>query len=290
MDLLDAFLYFYILLVGAFAIINSYGFTRSYKFSYLLNYFHFMISFNILGLLIFVLIRLCNNDLWKSVLVIFPIIIISLYFFISFLLSLIEKRMSAFQTIFLYSFSSIVYIGIILFKGYLIILFDILIMSIILIIFVLYFYIIYGGLRGQDLKRFKVAKALTNIYSVSIIVLLITFLFHENSLSVFQIFFFFLINVYPMVYLKNFLSMNYIDHLLINDKTINFEKFFKKFKISDREKEIAKLLAQGKSNKEIEDSLYISLKTVKNHIYNIYKKTNVNRRIQLVNLITKYKK
>ena len=84
--------------------------------------------------------------------------------------------------------------------------------------------------------------------------------------------------------------MNFIDHFLLNEKKINFEKFFEKYKISDREKEIVKFLVQGKSNRDIEDILFISLKTVKNHIYNIYKKSDVNSRIQLVNLVVKYKK
>ena len=45
------------------------------------------------------------------------------------------------------------------------------------------------------------------------------------------------------------------------------------------------LVAQGASNKQIAAALSISVLTVKNHIYNIYKKTGANSRVDLVNLL-----
>jgi DNA-binding CsgD family transcriptional regulator/streptogramin lyase len=57
--------------------------------------------------------------------------------------------------------------------------------------------------------------------------------------------------------------------------------------ISKREMEIIKLLMAGRSNKQIEDELYISLNTVKKHIYNIYQKLNVESRHQLITIINK---
>ena len=62
----------------------------------------------------------------------------------------------------------------------------------------------------------------------------------------------------------------------------------KDYNISPREWEIIDLLVRGKSNKEIETLLFISHSTVKNHIYNICQKMNVNSRLQLVsNVIVK---
>jgi len=55
--------------------------------------------------------------------------------------------------------------------------------------------------------------------------------------------------------------------------------------ISSRELEIIHLIIEGRTNKEIEDVLFISSHTVKNHIYNIFKKLNVNSRLQLINTI-----
>ena len=50
--------------------------------------------------------------------------------------------------------------------------------------------------------------------------------------------------------------------------------------LSDRELEVLKLIANGKDNAEIARELYISPKTVKNHISNILMKLQIDNRIQ----------
>jgi len=50
--------------------------------------------------------------------------------------------------------------------------------------------------------------------------------------------------------------------------------------LTDREREILKLLAQGKRNKEIGEELFIAEKTVKNHVSNILWKLECNDRTQ----------
>ncbi|EKF51589.1 response regulator transcription factor [Lactococcus garvieae] len=50
--------------------------------------------------------------------------------------------------------------------------------------------------------------------------------------------------------------------------------------LSKREMEVLKILAQGLSNQEIADRLFISLKTVKTHVSNIFNKLEVNDRTQ----------
>ena len=49
-------------------------------------------------------------------------------------------------------------------------------------------------------------------------------------------------------------------------------------KLSEREKEVLGLIAKGYSNKEIAKELFLSEKTVKNHVSNIFKKINVTDR------------
>ncbi|SEM65334.1 two component transcriptional regulator, LuxR family [Mesobacillus persicus] len=52
--------------------------------------------------------------------------------------------------------------------------------------------------------------------------------------------------------------------------------------LTRRECEVLQLLADGKSNRAIGDALFISEKTVKNHVSNILQKMNVNDRTQAV--------
>ena len=52
--------------------------------------------------------------------------------------------------------------------------------------------------------------------------------------------------------------------------------------MTGREREIATLLAEGLTNKQIADKLYISEGTVKNYISNIYDKTGIHDRVKLV--------
>lgn len=50
--------------------------------------------------------------------------------------------------------------------------------------------------------------------------------------------------------------------------------------LTEREREILKCIADGKSNKEISDSLFVSVETVKSHVKNLYKKLNVKNRVE----------
>jgi len=52
--------------------------------------------------------------------------------------------------------------------------------------------------------------------------------------------------------------------------------------LSKQETLVRNLILQGKSNKEIANELYISLSTVKSHITNIYSKSNVANRRELL--------
>jgi NarL family two-component system response regulator LiaR len=52
--------------------------------------------------------------------------------------------------------------------------------------------------------------------------------------------------------------------------------------LTDRELEVLKLLAEGKTNQDIADELFIALKTVKTHVSNILSKLQVQDRTQAV--------
>ena len=55
--------------------------------------------------------------------------------------------------------------------------------------------------------------------------------------------------------------------------------------LSDREREVALLVAEGLRNKEIAEKLFISEQTVKSHIRSIFNKMNIDRRSKLVDLL-----
>lgn len=52
--------------------------------------------------------------------------------------------------------------------------------------------------------------------------------------------------------------------------------------LSNREAEVATLTTMGLSNKEIGNQLFVTEKTVKFHLTNIYKKLNLKSRAQLI--------
>ncbi|MCG8684772.1 MAG: response regulator transcription factor [Desulfobacterales bacterium] len=52
-------------------------------------------------------------------------------------------------------------------------------------------------------------------------------------------------------------------------------------KISKREKEVALFIAKGLANQEIADTMFVSLRTVKAHLTNIYAKTGCRDRMEL---------
>jgi two-component system, NarL family, response regulator LiaR len=52
--------------------------------------------------------------------------------------------------------------------------------------------------------------------------------------------------------------------------------------LSDREMDVLKLVAQGHSNQEIAEKLFVSPNTIKTHTSNLFLKLEVNRRMQAV--------
>jgi two-component system response regulator DevR len=58
-------------------------------------------------------------------------------------------------------------------------------------------------------------------------------------------------------------------------------------RLSPQEERILELVAKGKTNKEIGDELFVSEKTVKNHISHIFTKLEVNRRAEAASYFTR---
>lgn len=67
-----------------------------------------------------------------------------------------------------------------------------------------------------------------------------------------------------------------------NENFIQNTSLISQLELSKREMEILNLLAQGHSNQEIAEKLFVSLSTVKTHNQNLFIKLDVKRRTQAV--------
>ena len=97
----------------------------------------------------------------------------------------------------------------------------------------------------------------------------------------------FLVHLPPLFQLYRFVNTYYRKTAVQSLDSPDMQAFLIEHNISKREREIIDLLLAGKSNQQMEDELYISIGTVKNHLYNIYQKLQVKNRLQLVSLLTK---
>ena len=96
-------------------------------------------------------------------------------------------------------------------------------------------------------------------------------------------------DIYILNVLKTHIENIVFKTMQMSQRQAMDEKCFKsmkeRFELTDREIEILRLVSNGSSNQEICDKLLISNSTVKKHIYNIYTKTGVINRTQLLNLL-----
>ncbi len=69
----------------------------------------------------------------------------------------------------------------------------------------------------------------------------------------------------------------------LTDFNINEEEI-KRLNLSKRELEVLQLMAEGLSNQEIAEKLFVSLNTIKTHSAQIFEKMEVKRRTQAVDL------
>lgn len=68
--------------------------------------------------------------------------------------------------------------------------------------------------------------------------------------------------------------------------TDNFEQNCKKYALTPREIDIAKLIKEGRTYKEIGDFLFIAERTVTTHAQNIFEKTCASNKIELLRKLT----
>lgn len=139
-------------------------------------------------------------------------------------------------------------------------------------------------LKGiKDLQHRRILFFFTLIFLGLFIFLAITVLFIKGVFTDFVV-------LLPwelifIIYMVKKMNPFYLFQPFSHEASRRLDRIYEKYNITIREQEIITLICRGKTNRDIEDALYISLQTVKNNIYNIFKKLKVKNRVELINFI-----
>ncbi|MCP5107990.1 MAG: response regulator transcription factor [bacterium] len=307
---------YYFLSLGASAgtIVLSQKLLKRYGYKFLNYYFLYIIFFYVYGFLNFTG-RLMTAQIFKqssytlhiasqvTAVTASPMLLISLFFALSWIRELSGKRIpmilkSSFWTVQTLALTAFFYgvANLEKTKDYSLAgpIFQVVTaLEIIIILFILIqLYFPAGG--TEDKTRKRLARNLCHIYLAGFSLMVIfgklirtPFYIYPEEL-VFQIavtFLFFFLNIPPLFYLGRFLKKNHGKWGIHPPDPARLANFYTRYTITEREQEIIDRLIKGKTNEEIGDELFISTKTVKNNVSNIYKKTRVKNRVQLTNLI-----
>ena len=158
-----------------------------------------------------------------------------------------------------------------------------------------YLFLFFGSRSIEKKARRRLSRNLGIIY---IGILFLQFLlsdmlqlpFYEDVIlnNMFMFSMLFLLNLIPLVYLYFYLKKYHLDLGFSIPDLNGIIHSLMDYGLTEREKEIIELIIAGMSNKDIGRKLFISIKTVKNHISSIYLKTSVKNRVQLSNFIRSF--
>jgi len=308
MESISIVLYIFSLSFGIGTIFISFKISKSYRVGYLSHYLYLLICFNILAFLKLILTyfapRLVGKPFNETIenlhilllFLIFPIIPMCIYFFVKFVFGFFERELSKIMT------RGYVLFWIIMCAGFAIgirlklekmnmkllrLMFLVYLLAVLIFLILIFIKALFFLKNSTDRHKKKAFRIFISIYILCFVLYALIFLFFSSpySGSPVEYLSLFAIHLPPIFYLKFFLKNYYLTHPIEKRSLPNWEIFSAKYGISAREVEIIRLLTAGKSNKDIEEELFISIKTVKNHIFNIYKKTRIKNRIQLINLV-----
>ncbi len=153
----------------------------------------------------------------------------------------------------------------------------------IVMLFSVHGFVIYKSRTIENPDKKRGVRSFAVIYFISLAVFNLCFCITSHQTVNFILSFAYVLP--PLLYLDRFFKRFYREHPAVPVNGVNMEKIFERYNISDREQEIIRLISRGRTNREIADMLYVSLQTVKQHTYNIYRKLKVKNRVQLSNFI-----
>ena len=303
---------------GLYAVLITYQLHKKYRLNYLSTYLYFQIFINVFGVY-----GILGQAIAKKILeqqessfhiiesighffsfLGFPFLIFAWYMFIRLCREIIEKKLSrtfnlsyyfALAVVF-FAYGSVIILSNLLNFGdekYALFSSAVIYLYVTLEVLVLIVALSQLFINAGKIKDEKKQKAVQTFASLNLVVFcagVILFLFANQSATVGAVYFlvFFSGNILPVLFWRAYLKKYFIAPVLQKTGPLTMKQFLEEYKISKREEEVIQNLCEGKTNKEISETLFISLQTVKDHVYSIYQKTDVKNRVQLINLIQSY--
>jgi DNA-binding CsgD family transcriptional regulator len=318
-DIYFAAIAFISICTGLYAIFLTYQLNKIYRLSYLSSYLYFQIFINVFGFY-----GILGKDFAQKILLQqqtpfqtiekishfftflgIPFLIFAWYMFIRLSREIIDKKAPrsltmgfffALSVVFAAYGAVIILLNISFFKDEQLALFSTVFMAIyvgleVLILYIALTQLLVQANKIEDKKKRKAVQIFASLYLVGFFVDIVAYIAAwQNSLfALHYLLIFTLKNIPPLLYWRSYLRKHYVAPTIQEAETQTWKQFLEEHNISNREEEVIRHLSVGKSNKEISDALFISLQTVKDHIYRIYQKTDVKNRVQLINLIQSYK-
>ncbi len=318
-DILYASIVFISICAGLYAIFLNYQLNKKYRLNYLSSYLYFQIFINVFGFY-----GILGKDISQKILLQqqssfqtiekishffmflgIPFFIFALYMFIRLSREIIGNRLSrSFTMGFLFALSvifavygaAIISLNVSSLKDEHFILISDIYAAIyialeVLILSIAIVWLILQIRKIEDEKIQNAARLFSYLYLIGFCVDIVVYVlaWQNRSLAPIYLLVFTLKNIPPLLCWKSYIQKHLVTSAIPETGRKPWKQFLEEYKISNREEEVIRHLSAGKSNKEISEALFISLQTVKDHIYRIYQKTDVKNRVQLINLIQSYK-
>ena len=283
----------------------AYHLQKRYPFKYLLDFFYYLIAIYFYWFVIIampdLLVAILSEDFaarsstlyWIFVLFSLPCFFIGLYFFISLFIHLrrekIPKWVTSVYLIMAFAFAGGLAIALklsieqtdldVVDNFYLGLRFFSLSVRLVVVA-----YAFLGAIKSYDRKQKRLIQILSVYYFFAFTFYSVIYAHMPIPVNIrfyLSPLVYVFLNIPPLFFLEKYSKQIFKDRLLTQNEKIDFEEIFSKYGLSKREQEIFFLMLEGKSNKEIGEMLFISIKTVKNHIYSIFQKFKVNSRLKL---------
>lgn len=301
---------FVALIIGIISLVVSYRLVRTYHLPYLNNYFYFVlcsvvsgffdwIAFNWIKVWVPAITPHSLDSIYHVFwgLIGFPCAVFAVYFLFNTLSEMagftIKKIVRRAIIAVCISFVVLSFVRVMIFAdeyrtfiGFFLSLTYIIFLTFLQLAFLLYIFITSREIKnshGIFLKKFAAVLGLSFLFWY--LIMYFGLLFRMGAWNHVVILGFYMALLVPTLFLHYLQKKSSNTQVFEEVPVEKFDLFFEEEDFTEREREIIILLYKGKSNKAIEEELFISLQTVKNYVSKIYKKLNIKNRLELVNFL-----